>query len=180
MATTLDKLFEMGEYEDSFHPQAVSNYRQFLDGIAKDVPLDRLTDEDVKHFLSFWEYSDYEHGTKRLEEWLEDCLRDGEFYADRFPFWGTYGLKSLLLRAWQGKQEQERVLAVQRERDARARQAKIEEDARYKQAAREHEQYLKEINDTIEKFKVGLAKVKKPTIAYPPALAKYHPEGWQP
>ena len=52
------------------------------------------------------------------------------------------------------------------------------EEIRRKQAQLEHEQFLKEMNDTIKKFKLDLAKEKKPTFAYPPALAEYHPDLW--
>ena len=53
-----------------------------------------------------------------------------------------------------------------------------EKEARYKQAEVEHTQFKKEINNTVEKFKLDLAKEKKPKFAYPPALAKYEPHEW--
>ena len=52
------------------------------------------------------------------------------------------------------------------------------EAARQKRAELEHDQFLKEINNTIKKFKQELAKEKKPKFALPLALAKYDPQDW--
>lgn len=183
MATTLDKFFELGEHEKLVHHLAVKNYRQFMDGIRNDVPLDKLTDEDVKQFLSDWDYGQYEYGVKRLQEWLEKCFLNNpestlSVYPDSFPFWGTWGFKALLVKVYQRKQEHQMLLAAQKEREERAWLGKIEEQARRKQAEKEYQEFLHQINQTIETLKKQLARSKKPNFSYPPWLAGYHPDLW--
>lgn len=183
MAITLDKFFELGEYEKLFHPVAIQNYRQFLDGICKDVPLDKLTNEDPKQFLSDFNYWQYEQGVKSIQEWQGKCFLSNDsstllVYPDSFPFWGTWGFKALLVKVYQRKQEHQMLLAAQKEREEQARLAKIEEQAQRKQAQTEHNQYLDRLSAAVEKFKAELDKSKKPKFFHPPELIKYGPDSW--
>lgn len=74
--------------------------------------LDKIADEDVKRFLSDWEYGEYEYAIKRLQEWLSRCLLGNKestlsVYPRSFPVWGTWGFKSLLVKVYQRSQEGE-------------------------------------------------------------------------
>ncbi len=162
---------------------AVKNYRCFLNDIRKDVPLDKLTDEDVKEFLSDWDYDQYEHGVKGLQEWLSKCSLDNSestlsVYPNSFPTWGTWGFKALLVKVYQRKQQQLMLLAAQKEREERAWLAKIEKQARGKQAEKEYQEFLYRINQTIKTFKKQLGKSKKPKFSYPAWLAPYDAHEW--
>ena len=172
MAMTLSNFFDPSGYEKEYHPVAIENYRQFLDDINKDVPPDTLTDEDLKAFLSDWDYWLYQDAVKTLMEWLGKCLMSNDestlsVYPGSFPTLGTSGLKSALLKASQEKHLREMIATARKRREAEAMRAQSECN-----------QYLMGIRSAIMKFKHDLTLEKKPEFSYPAALADYQPESW--
>ena len=183
MATTLEKFFELGEHEKLFHPDAIQKYRQFLDDIRKDVPLDKLTNEDPKQFLSDFNYWQYEQCVKSIKEWQEECLLSNysstlSVYRDTSLFWGTWSFKALLVKVHQRKQGQQILLAAHKKIEEQARLAKVEEQAQLKQAQLKHDQYIDRLSAAVEKVRAELSKSKKPKFVHPPELVKYEPDNW--
>ena len=168
MATVLADYFDLGEQEKNFHPVAVENYRQFMADIRKGVPLDKLTDEDMKSLLGDWDFHLYQDAVKSLREWLNNCVMSNpESSPGELPFWGTYWLKPLLLKASRAKHGMELLVTERREREAKAIRAQSECN-----------QYIMGIRLAITKFKHDLAPQKKPKFAYPAELAAHHPDSW--
>jgi hypothetical protein len=172
MTTSLAKILELGQDAEKFHPLAVKHYRAFLDDIYKDVALDKLSDQDMKAFLSDWDYWLYQDALKSLGEWLNKCLMSNDkstlsVYPESFPTFGTFWLKSVLLKASQAKHLQEIVATARKEREAEAMRAQSE-----------CYQYIMEIHSAVTKFKHHLTMEKKPPFTYPAALAAYSPNQW--
>jgi hypothetical protein len=181
MSVSLERFFHLDEKH--FHPLSVKNYREFLADIRKDVALDELTDEDAQEFLSDWDYTRYQDGLKSLREWLLTCLLENSeatlsVCPSSLPFWGTWGFKSLLMKVAHIKQQRQRILAAQKEMEARIHEAQIKKEAQWEQAQRECEEYVGEVCDAARRFKKKLAKTEKPAIDYPPQLLKHPPESW--
>ncbi|MFC1924062.1 hypothetical protein ACFLXA_01675 [Chloroflexota bacterium] len=199
---TLAELFNMSE-EDAkkFDPVAIKNYREFIAGISNAVPLDTLTEDDVKKFLSGTSLWFYESSIKELAEWLDKCLlSNGEtslnIYRDSFPIFGTYGLKSSLIKVYNAKQaekraeelkkkEQLRAEDLKRQERQRAAEAKKQEEiqtmldkAVYKMADKEHQGFITTMNKTVENFKLNLSVVKEPALIYPKWLDCYQVNQW--
>jgi len=167
--TSLAEYFELGKYRDNFHPLAVSKYEEFFNEIQREVPLDSITCDDVKAFLNELDLWLYEDAINSIKKWLTECQVDSSFVYS-FPFSVEYRFKYLVRKVYQKKEARR----LQKEYEEKAQQRAIreqkEEQTRQERAELEYSQFLKEVNDTIKRFKQGLAKRKRPKFAYPPSL----------
>ena len=183
MTTSLVEILELGEYETKLHPTAVKHYRNFLYDISKDIPLDSITEDDVKEYLSNFDFWAYQSDIKSLTEWLSKCvLTNDEYtlkhYPDSFPIWGTFGFKDLLLKVYRIKTS----LKAQQQAEANARKQVYVEQRRREQekvqAIAEHKQWLANANNSWVTLKTNLSKNTAPKFQTPVWLNSYSPSKW--
>ncbi|MDP2919391.1 MAG: RuvA C-terminal domain-containing protein [Dehalococcoidia bacterium] len=179
MSKAMNQILELGQNADKFHPAAVKQYREFLDEIYEKVPLDTITDDDVKAFLSKSDFEDYQHSIKSLFEWLAKCLLTNDSsalksYPPLFPVWGVFGFKNLLLKVYQGKLYRQMVADAQNREhlDSRRRDREREE------ARIEHQQWVNRVNKSLDTLKANLSKNTMPEFQTPVWLKSYHPSVW--
>jgi hypothetical protein len=180
----MNQILELGQDVDKFHPLAVKHYQEFLDDISKDVPLGNITENDVKEFLSEFDYYNYQHSIKRLSEWLDKCLLSNDsstlkVYPDSFPVWGTWGFKGLLLKVYQEKRRRKELKEAQADAQFQSYLDLMRRNREREEARAQHENFIDKIVHSTDSFKVRLSKQKEPGFNnYPGWLQPYKPSLW--
>ncbi len=183
MSNTLNEILELGQDADKFHPDAVGSYRKFLDEIYEKVPLDTITGDDVKAFLSKSDFEDYQHSIKSLSEWLNKCLLTNDsstlkVYPDSFPFWGTYSFKDLLLKVYQEKRRRKELKEAQADAQFQSYLDSQQKEREREKAKVEHQQWLDRVNKSLDTLKANLSKNTMPEFQTPVWLKSYSPSIW--
>lgn len=184
MADSLAETMGLGIHANKFHPLALKNYQEFFDDISQQVPLNAMTEDDMKEFLSESEYADYESGKKSLYEWLNKCLLTNDestlkVYPDRFPVFGVSGFKELLLKVCEKKKNQILLKKAKSDAEIRAYQDKQQKERERKKAIAEHNEFYKGLERSFEDMKTRLAGIKKPGFDdYPDWIKPYRPGLW--